>query len=79
MNKTAKTLLIVFVVLIIAMIGIFTEVYLPSITNAKQETTSIHNLFLDVNNDGQPDLIVSGQVILNKGNSQSFLSQPPAQ
>lgn len=77
MNKTAKTLLIVFVVLVIATIGIFTEVYLPSIT--KQETVKIHNLFIDVNNDGRPDLIVSGEVILDKGNSQSFLSQPPAQ
>jgi hypothetical protein len=43
------------------------SVYVP-------QAVEVHNVFVDINDDGKPDLLVSGQVILNSASSADFLA-----
>lgn len=73
MNKTLKILLIAgFFVVITATIWGF------GLWQGSQvsEAVKITNIFVDVNNDGRVDLIVSGDVIFNTEENQNF---PPRQ
>lgn len=70
----------VFVFLFVSVAVIFLIMlisYKPNIVfaNNSLQTTHIDNVFVDVNGDGNLDLIVSGEVVLNKGD-KNFTKQP---
>ena len=70
MNKSF-VLLVVAIVAVIAF-GIVNYGFDGSVA---LKTEKVENIFVDVNKDGLEDLIVSGEVVLNNGNS-NFLQQP---
>lgn len=74
MNKTLKILLIICVCMsIIIITWMFVLLWQGG---QLTETVRVTNIFVDVNNDGRVDLIVSGDVIFNTEENQNF---PPRQ
>lgn len=56
------------------LIAVFLVFYLTSCSDSIQKTT-VNNVFVDVNADGLTDLVLTGEVILNTGNT-NFPVQP---
>ena len=65
----------VFFVILVALVlfsATFFYIYFP---DTAMEKVSVENVFIDVNNDGMVDLLLSGEVILNNGTA-NFPLQP---
>ncbi len=67
MSKNTKAILALMVILIAAA-GLFVY-YLASVgfASAKPEVTHVERIFVDVDGDGQLDLLLEGDVIFNSG------------
>ena len=72
-SKLKNWLVIVCVLIVVAaLIGS----YVFGRNSATLPVTHITNVFVDVNGDGRPDLILNADIILNNGQSSFPTSQP---
>ena len=72
-SKLNNWLIGILVVLILAM---FVGAYLVGRNSATMPVTHVTNVFVDVNGDGKPDLILNADILLNTGQSSFPTSQP---
>lgn len=69
-KKFNVALWIVILCLVVFGLGVGVTVMVAS---TQTESIKIHNVFADINNDGKPDLILSADVVMNKG-ATNFLN-----
>jgi hypothetical protein len=67
MNKEAKTKILILAIGLTIIIGLALAAMWFAPQPAMAGTVQIHNVFIDLNNDGLPDLLLSGEALINSG------------
>jgi hypothetical protein len=63
-------------ILIVLVLAMFVGAYIVGRNSTAMPVTRVTNVFVDVNGDGKPDLILNADIILNNGQSSFPTSQP---
>lgn len=74
-NSSKKSIVIKILIIAVFIIGGLVCAYKLGTQNV--QVTHVSYIFVDVNDDGKQDLIVSGDVIFNSEQNSSFLANQP--
>jgi len=72
-NKKGN-LIKILIIAVFMIAGLFCAYKVGAYMTKNPQATNISNVFVDINGDGKPDLIVNAEVILNTDQSASFLA-----